>query len=93
MHLLLGYRDLRHVRYYKDDPLVCRLLGLTRLPDVATMSRTLANTDEKSVTALQDLMINRVVERIQLLHLARITLDFDGSVIGAGRYAEPKNRS
>ncbi len=88
VHLLLGYRDLRHVRYYNDDPLVCRLLGLTRLPDIATMSRTLANTDEQSVTALQDLMISMVIERIQSLHLARITLDFDGSVIGTGRYAE-----
>ena len=27
VHMILGYRDLRHVRYYKEDPLVCRLLG------------------------------------------------------------------
>jgi len=88
VHMILGYRDLRHVRYYNDDPLVRRILGLKRLPDVATISRTLANTDEKSVTALQDLMTNMVIERILSLNLIRITLDFDGSVIGTGRYAE-----
>jgi len=29
VHMLLGYRDLRHVRYYEGDPLVSHLLGLT----------------------------------------------------------------
>ena len=28
LHLLLGYRELRESRYYQDDPLVKRLLGL-----------------------------------------------------------------
>ena len=35
VHLLLGYRELRDSRYYRDDPMVKRLLGLRRLPDVA----------------------------------------------------------
>ena len=35
VHLLLGYRQLRDLRYYADDPLVKRTLGLRRLPDVA----------------------------------------------------------
>ncbi|MEJ2419902.1 MAG: hypothetical protein P8Y45_23875 [Exilibacterium sp.] len=26
VHLLLGYRELRHLRYYNDDPWVKRLL-------------------------------------------------------------------
>ncbi len=47
IHMLLGYRDLRHVRYYEGDPLVGHLLGLKRLPTVATISRTLSETDEK----------------------------------------------
>ena len=42
VHLLLGFRRLRDVDYYRDDPLVRRLLGLHRLPDVATLCRTLA---------------------------------------------------
>ena len=27
VHMLLGYRQLRYVHYYRDDPLVRRLLG------------------------------------------------------------------
>ncbi len=43
VHLLLGYRRLQDLRYYQDDPQVRRLLGLKRLPDVSTISRTLAS--------------------------------------------------
>ena len=88
VHMLLGYRDLRHVRYYEDDPLVGHLLGLKRLPNVATISRTLSETDGKSVVALQQLLNTLVLERLASLDLKRVTLDFDGSVIGTGRYAE-----
>ena len=31
VHLLLGYRELRDSQYYRDDPLVQRVLGLKRL--------------------------------------------------------------
>ena len=34
IHVLLGYRELRDVAYYQDDPLVQRVLGLKQLPDV-----------------------------------------------------------
>lgn len=33
VHLLLGFRQLRDLRYYRDDPMVQRVLGLERLPD------------------------------------------------------------
>ena len=88
VHLLLGYRELRHLRYYEDDPLVRRLLGLKRLPDVATLSRQLASMDERSVDQLQQLQQALVLDRLRLLSLPRLTLDFDGSVIGTGRFAE-----
>lgn len=88
VHLLLGYRELRHLRYYEDDPLVLRLLGIKRLPDVATLSRQLAAMDEQSVEQLQVLQQRLVLDRLRLLALPRITLDFDGSVIGTGRFAE-----
>ena len=52
IHLLLGYRELRHLRFYNDDPIVKRVLGLNRLPDVATVNRTLSRMDEKSVSHL-----------------------------------------
>jgi len=43
VHLILGYRELQDSRYYRDDPLVKRLLGLNHLPDVATVINGGAN--------------------------------------------------
>jgi hypothetical protein len=88
VHLLLGYRELRRLRYYKNDPMVLRLLGLKRLPDVSTLSRQLAALDEYSVEQLQCLQQNMVLDRLRQLALPRITLDFDGSLISTGRFAE-----
>ena len=42
VHLLLGFRRLREVDYYREDPLVLRLMGLRKLPDVSTISRALS---------------------------------------------------
>jgi hypothetical protein len=88
VHLLLGYRRLQDMRYYQDDLMVRRLLGLERLPDVATVSRTLASLDDRSVTHLRRLVRQRVLEQLGSLGLARVTLDFDGSVLSTGRFAE-----
>jgi len=88
IHLLLGYRDLRESAYYRDDPMVKRVLNLKRLPDVATVSRMLQDADEKSIRRLRQLMRRGVVDRLRELGLARITLDFDGSVQSTGRRAE-----
>lgn len=49
VHLLLGFRRLRDMDYYRDDPVVLRLLGLRRLPDVATLSRALARMGRSSI--------------------------------------------
>jgi hypothetical protein len=88
VHLLLGYRELRHLKYYADDPLVLRLLGVRQLPDVSTVSRTLSAMDELSVEQLERLIHDGVLQRLIDLAPKRVTLDFDGSVIGTGRYAE-----
>lgn len=88
VHLLLGFRQLRDVRYYRDDPMVQRVLGLRRLPDVATVSRLLATATDDSVLALRQLCRQLVVQALTGLGLRRLTLDFDGSVIGTSRYAE-----
>jgi len=37
---------------------------------------------------LQDMNRNLVLDRLQQERLARVTMDFDGSVISSGRYAE-----
>ena len=88
VHLLLGYRRLQDMRYYRDDPMVHRLMGLKRLPDVATVSRTLAGLDDTSVANLRQLVRQRVLNQLGTLELARVTLDFDGSVLSTGRFAE-----
>jgi hypothetical protein len=88
VHLMLGYRRLRDLDRYRDDPLVRRCLGLRRLPHVSTMSRALMRVDRNSVTRVQQFNRNLVLDRLQREALARVTLDFDGSVISSGRYAE-----
>ena len=88
VHLLIGYRRLSYLRYYQDDPLVQRLLGLKRLPDVATVSRTLDGLDKTAVREYRTLARSLALERLKALAAARLTLDFDGSVLGTTRMAE-----
>jgi hypothetical protein len=88
VHLLLGYRELRDSRYYRDDPLVKRLLGLNRLPDVATLSRMLQQADARSVDNVRRLLRGLIFQRLRRLGLTRITLDFDGTVQSTRRRAE-----
>jgi hypothetical protein len=88
LHLLLGFRELRESRYYRDDPLVKRLLGLRCLPDISTLSRMLQEADAQSVENLRTLLRDLLFERLKSLGLARITLDFDGSVQSTTRHAE-----
>ena len=88
VHLMLGYRRLRDLDYYREDPLVARTLGLRRLPHVSTVCRALARTDRQGVANLQELNRTLVLDRIEGEILPRVTLDFDGSVISSSRYAE-----
>ena len=88
VHLMLGYRRLRDMDFYRDDLMVLRLLGLKKLPDVSTISRALARVDGKSILRLRNACREMLLARIQALDLRRITLDFDGSVLSTGRMAE-----
>ena len=88
VHLLLGFRELQDCRYYQDDPLLQRVLGLRRLPDVATLSRMLKEATMESVARLRRLLREMVLERLALLAATRVTLDFDGSVQSTRRHAE-----
>jgi hypothetical protein len=88
VHLLMGFRELRDGQHYQDDPLVKRLLGLSQLPDTATISRTLKDADAKCVDQLRHLLRQMVLGRMRQSLLTRITLDFDGSVQSTGKYAE-----
>jgi len=88
VHLLLGYRELRDVRYYHDDPMVKRVLGLNKLPDVATISRALANSDAAGVEKFRGMIRQLVIQRLEEFAPTRLTLDFDGTVQSTQRYAQ-----
>jgi hypothetical protein len=88
LHLMLGNRRLREIERYRDDPIVLRAIGLKRMPDVSTISRNLSRVDRGSVENVRVLSKEYALERLKAQEFARVTLDFDGSVISTGRYAE-----
>lgn len=81
---LTGGRRLRHVAFIGDDPLVQRLCGLTSLPSDRSLSRWLGRFTIDSLQALIALNSELVTEKLTQLELARITLDFDGTVLSTG---------
>jgi len=88
VHLLIGFRRLREIDYYRDDPLVLRLLGLRKIPDVATISRALSQMESEEVEKLRELSRSLVIEGLKREQLPRLTLDFDGSVLTTKGHAE-----
>jgi len=88
VHLLLGFRRLREVDYYRDDPLVLRLIGLRKLPDVSTISRSLSAMESEGVENVRALLRSLVIEGLKRESLYRLTFDFDGSVQSTKGHAE-----
>jgi hypothetical protein len=88
VHLMLGFRRLRDIERYRDDPVVLRALGLRRMPNVSTVCRTLCRADGASVRNVRLLSREYVLSRLETERLCRVTMDFDGSVISTGRFAE-----
>ena len=88
VHVQLGFRRLRDRDIYADDPLILRVLRVRRVPDVATISRTLASGDTRSVDNLRELKQELVLERMETEQLPRVTADFDGSALSTSRKAE-----
>lgn len=88
VHLLLGFRRLRERDYYHEDPLVRRVLGLKRIADVSTITRSMAQMDARSFVKVRKLNQEIVCERLVTENFRRVTLDFDGSVISTNRRAE-----
>jgi hypothetical protein len=54
----------------------------------STLSRMLREVSDSEIVALRRLMRGQVLERLAVLGLPRITLDFDGSVCSTKRHAE-----
>jgi hypothetical protein len=88
IHIILGYRELDDVKFYSDDALVLRCLGLRRLPSTATLSRRLRSVDTATIANLQQMNRSLILDRLASEKLRRITLDFDGSVVSTRRRAE-----
>jgi hypothetical protein len=88
VHLLMGFRRLRELDYYRDDPIVLRLMGLRKLPDVSTISRALAQMESDGVENVRELSRSIVIKGLQREQLPRLTLDFDGSVLSTKGHAE-----
>jgi hypothetical protein len=85
IHIILGYRELDDVKFYNDDPLVLRVLGLRRLPSTATLSRRLRSVDMATIANLQEMNRAQILDRLASEKLRRVTLDFDGSVVSSTR--------
>lgn len=90
LHVILGFRLLRSIDYYRDDALLRHLLGLrTRLPDVSTVSRNMGKADQKAIKKVLGLLKEIFYERIVVQGFSRLTIDFDGSVLWTrGRFVE-----
>lgn len=88
VHLILGFRRLREIDYYRDDPMVLRLMGLKKLPDVSTISRSLSQLDDKSVHNIRRLSRSFVISGLRREQFPRLTMDFDGSVLSTKGHAE-----
>jgi len=88
VHLLLGFRRLREIDYYRDDPLVLRIMGLRKLADVSTISRALAQMDGKGVENVRALSRSIVLQALARENFARLTFDFDGSVQSTKGHAQ-----
>src|SRR5438093_3262591 len=88
VHLLLGFRKLRDLEFYEDDPLIQRVLGLKVLPDVSTVRRALVECDDRGIEARHELNREQVMDRVQREGLRRVTVDLDGSVLSTRKHAE-----
>jgi hypothetical protein len=88
VHQIIGFKRLREIDYYRDDPVVLRLMGLRKLPDVSTISRALSQMEKKGVENIRHLSRTLVIEGLQRELLPRLTLDFDGSVQSTKSHAE-----
>jgi len=88
VHLLLGFRRLREVDYYRDDPLVLRIMGLRKIPDVSTISRNLSKMEIESAEKVRRLSRTIVIEGLQRESFPRLTFDFDGSVLSTKGHRE-----
>ena len=88
VHVMLGFRRLRSLDNYADDPMVKALVGFQQLPAVSTWTERLRHCPPKTIERLGAACRTFVLAELHRHSVARITLDFDGSVLGTRRHAE-----
>ena len=88
VQILLGYRRLRARDLLTNDPMLLRVLGVTELPDVATLSRTFSGADARSVGKVRRLSQEIVLTRLETEGWRVVTVDLDGSVLVTKGHAE-----
>jgi len=82
--IISGGRRLRHLIYLKEDPLVLRFAGVSRLPVPRTVGRWLRGFTQQHVERLLRVNDEIVAEGIRASGVARLTLDVNGSVVSTG---------
>lgn len=88
VQILLGHRRLRDRDQIKNDPMVRRVVGWKRLPDVSAVSRMLARIDDVGVNKVRTLSRDLVLDRLVTSGFRTVTVDFDGSVQSTKGHAE-----
>ena len=90
--LLVGGRRLRHGQVLARDPLFLRFARLRRMPDERTLSRWLQGVTSLFRERLNALLREIAFTTFSLCALARVTLDFDGTVIRTGDQVDGAER-
>jgi len=99
--LFVGFQRVGHITYVREDPLMCGLLGVDRLPAVSTFWRYLQSLWMVQSEALLQIMA-ALRERVWLLvgfHPRRVTVNIDttvatvyGQIQGGRKGHNPKHR-
>lgn len=86
--LIVGGRRLRHLLYLDKDPVITRIAGLKRLPTPRTVARWLGRLNRHRLPELQKINEDLVAETLNGLHLNRVTVDVDGSIVSTGQQVQ-----
>jgi hypothetical protein len=82
--LIVGGARVTHLAFIGVDPIFLRFCGLHRVPSDRTVVTWLKAFTPPTLEALSDLIRDLVYEQIERLHLRRLTIDVDGSVLRTG---------
>lgn len=88
VHVMLGFRRFAHSAFYREDPMVQRVVGLSRIPDERVLSRTLARVSAAEEEGFNKLLAAMSTEALERAGLPEVTIDFDGSVQSTCGHAE-----